>query len=252
MSWSGQKCIQKIFIRCRNERNRMKGQKTRFVFRRIGNSAVTFHRMWHFIERRLIDRSSQVDLKSRLIYSRVLVIFLGFNLLTRLSNVCVFFNGSILASFSLFSSYLYYTIDRYIFDNVGIRTADLCCWKRPLCQLCHNHYPQCLFLCCIVFNDATFSSTFWFVTERENCPIWFIVKTPVDETFSIWSRRIRSSISSASDLHQVVRHFLRWRQQLKKIVKHPFQVSRPRSLELRLLLMLVVVVVIKALWGVNG
>ena len=112
MSWSGQKCIQKIFIRCRNERNWMKGQKTRFVFRRIGNSAVTFHRMWHFIERRLIDRSSQVDLKSRLIYSRVLVIFLGFNLLTRLSNVCVFFNGSILASFSLFSSYLYYTIDR--------------------------------------------------------------------------------------------------------------------------------------------
>ena len=44
----------------------------------------------------------------------------------------------ICASFSLFLSFLYYKIDRWIFADVGMWTADFLCWKRPLCQLCQT------------------------------------------------------------------------------------------------------------------
>ena len=44
-------------------------------------------------------------------------------------NFLFFFGGPIPASLSLFSSFLYYTVDRHIFPDVGIQTADFWCWK---------------------------------------------------------------------------------------------------------------------------
>ena len=69
-----------------------------------------------------------------------------YKLMSRKYNCVAFLMGLSRPPF-IFSSFLFYAIDSYIFGCVDIWTVELWRQKRPLCQLCHIHCPHCVAYC---------------------------------------------------------------------------------------------------------
>ena len=71
--------------------------------------------------------------------------FFCFKVLHFAANVCIFSYGPFPSSFSLFSSFQQLTFSTCSVSNFAdnrMRTADLWCGHRLLCQLSHNHCPS--------------------------------------------------------------------------------------------------------------
>ena len=65
--------------------------------------------------------------------------------------------------FAIFTSFQQLTVNMFIINlaNEWIRTAELWYWKRPLCQLSHNHFPR--------FPFCFLSILKWTIRRRLNC-----------------------------------------------------------------------------------
>ena len=99
-----------------------------------------------------------------------------------------FFNGPFLASFYsfifVFATNSWHKLNSKNFADVGIRSADLWCWRQPLCQLRHNHGPILV---------KTYFSIKLILTRRTISSLWCSING-VKYLESIWNCRQHSEI----------------------------------------------------------